>query len=298
MDDIQDTERKRLLRAERRHKQRLANVERAAKMHAVRNSDPQIPYSCSLPHFASKFHIGCSGWYYRHWKDKFYPDNVASNRWFKIYEENFKTVELNAPFYSWPTLATVKTWVRQAESDFVYTIKVCELITHIKRFEDTQTLIRDFYFIADMLGPRMGCFLFQLPPSCRYSQVLLTTILQQLDPRYRNVIEFRHKSWWNEDVYMAFRAAGVMFCSCSAPRLPDELIKTADDIYVRFHGSQRWYRHDYSDEELLVWAERIQQSGAKNVWGYFNNDREGYAIKNAKSLISLLNGSTSAEKIM
>jgi uncharacterized protein YecE (DUF72 family) len=102
-----------------------------------------------------------------------------------------------------------------------------------------------------------------------------------------NIREFRHKSWWNEDVYAAFRAAGVIFCSCSGPRLPDELVKTADDIYVRFHGTKNWYRHDYSDDELAIWAERIRESGAKNVWVYFNNDRDGHSIKNAKMLKEL-----------
>jgi len=84
----------------------------------------------------------------------------------------------------------------------------------------------------------------------------------------------------------------VIFCSCSGPRLPDELVKTADDIYVRFHGTKQWYRHDYSDEELAIWVERIRKSGAKNIWVYFNNDRDGYAIKNAKALVELLSGNT------
>jgi uncharacterized protein YecE (DUF72 family) len=82
----------------------------------------------------------------------------------------FKTVELNAPFYSWPTIATVESWKRQAgRRQFVYTVKACELITHIRRFAGTKTLVRDFGLIADLLGPRMGCFLFQLPPSFRYT---------------------------------------------------------------------------------------------------------------------------------
>ena len=91
-------------------------------------------------------------------------------------------------------------------------------------------------------------------------------------------------------VYDAFRETGTIFCSVSAPRLPDELIKTADDIYVRFHGVTKWYRHDYTKGELAVWAKRIADSGAKNVWAYFNNDRDGYAIKNARTLSRMLYG--------
>jgi uncharacterized protein YecE (DUF72 family) len=170
----------------------------------------------------------------------------------------------------------------------VYTIKVCELITHVKRFEKTGTLIEDFGYIADLLGPQMGCFLFQLPPSFRYSPESLQLILSQLDARRRNVVEFRHKSWWNEDAFTAFKAAGTVFCSCSGPRLPDELVRTADDVYLRFHGTKQWYRHDYSDAELLIWANRIRESRAKTTWIYFNNDRNGYAIKNAKRLEQLL----------
>ena len=105
--------------------------------------------------------------------------------------------------------------------------------------------------------------------------------------RRRNVVEFRHKNWWNEAVY-TFRETGTIFCSCSGPRLPDELIKTADDIYIRFHGVRQWYRHDYTNEELGVWAKRIEESGAKTVWAYFNNDRDGYAIKNARALSRFL----------
>ncbi len=183
-------------------------------------------------------------------------------------------MELNAPFYSWPTVATVNSWIRQAgRREFVYTVKVCDLITHVKRFAGTKELVRDFGLITDLLGPLMGCFIFQLPPSFHYTPARMKKILGQLDHRRRNVVEFRHKSWWNEAVYGAFRETGTVFCSCSGPRLPDELIKTADDIYIRFHGTQQWYRYDYTKEELAVWAKRIDVCGAKTVWAYFNNHR-------------------------
>jgi uncharacterized protein YecE (DUF72 family) len=101
-------------------------------------------------------------------------------------------------------------------------------------------------------------------------------------------VEFRHSSWWNETVFSAFRATGTIFCSCSGPRLPDVLVKTADDIYVRFHGTKTWYRHDYSKSELQHWVEHIKASDAKRIWVYFNNDRDGYAIKNARQFTRLL----------
>lgn len=229
--------------------------------------------------------IGTSGWYYWHWRDQFYPHDLPSSKWFEHYADNFRTVELNAPFYSWPTPATVKTWLRQAgRRHFVYTVKANELITHQRRFIRTKELIKDFYHIGSMLGPHMGCFLFQLPPSFRYSSAALHRIISQLDPRWKNVVEFRHKSWWNDRVFDAFKERQVIFCSCSGPRLPDQLVRTADDIYIRFHGVSRWYRHDYTKQELAVWTKRIPVNGRCRVWAYFNNDRDCLAIKNAREL--------------
>ncbi len=284
-------------REERREKQRAQNVVRAMKMHVARleheSSHALAPAAARRAGKGAspktETHVGCSGWFYWHWRDTFYPEGYASSRWFEYYASRFRTVELNAPFYSWPTLATVATWNRQAgRRKFIYTIKVNELITHTRRFARTGPLVKDFGLIADLLGPRFGCFLFQLPPSFHYSAAALKRILGQLDPRLRNVVEFRHRSWWNDRVYRAFRESNAIFCSASGPRLPDELIKTADDIYIRFHGTTRWYRHDYSKEELAVWADRIRQCGARTIWAYFNNDRECYAIKNARELMRQL----------
>lgn len=286
------TEERRAKREARRAKQRENNVRRAAKMHAARlvwerdtkAASPSVPARTT-----PEIQVGCSGWFYWHWRDTFYPADLPTKLWFEHYAQQFKTVELNAPFYSWPTVAAVQGWLRQiGRRKFFYTVKACELITHVKRFTGTKTLIRDFGYIADLLGPRMGCFLFQLPPSFRYSAARLERIVTQLDPARRNVVEFRHQSWWNERVFEAFRAANVIFCSCSGPRLPDELVKTADDVYLRFHGKKQWYRHDYTAEELAMWSEKIRTSGATRVWAYFNNDRNGYAIKNARTFLRQL----------
>jgi uncharacterized protein YecE (DUF72 family) len=119
----------------------------------------------------------------------------------------------------------------------------------------------------------MGCFLFQLPPSFYYTPARLKRIVSQLDPALRNVVEFRRRSWWNDRVFTAFRAPGIIFNSCSAPRLPEEPVTTAEDIYIRFHGPTQWYRHDYTPLELATWAARIRVSGAKRVSAYFNNNR-------------------------
>lgn len=286
--EILTLEERRAKKAEKRIKQREITLLRAGKMHGARLLAESVGIPAQLPS-PPALNIGCSGWFYWHLKGSFYPTQMPTKAWFAHYADHFSTVELNAPFYSWPTLGTVQSWCMQAEGrDMIYTVKVSELITHIRKFEDTATLVRDFGYIADLLGPLMGCFLFQLPPSYRYSPENLHNILGQLDPARRNVIEFRHSSWWNDDVYAAFREAGAIFCSCSGPRLPDPVVKTADDIYIRFHGVERWYRHDYSHDELTDWAQRITAAKAKRVWIYFNNDFNGYAVKNATMLAEIL----------
>jgi uncharacterized protein YecE (DUF72 family) len=242
-----------------------------------------------------EIHVGCSGWFYWHWRGIFYPEGESTRNWFQHYTGVFDTVELNAPFYKWPRPATVKGWKRGAPSGFRYTVKVNGEITHERRMVRTQRLVTRFYEIGDELGPQMGCFLFQFPPSYKYSPARLKSIVRQLDPARRNVVEFRHRSWWRPSVYRALAAGGITFCAVSAPRLPEDLPPAAKGtrkrparVYVRFHGRTRWYRHDYSTDELTTWARRVVLSKAREVWIYFNNDREGFAIKNALELRHLL----------
>jgi len=273
--------------SERREKQREVNPKRAAKMReAGLKFEPYVESNATRP--KHRVYVGCSGWYYWEWRDSFYLD-VPRTDWFNHYADVFDTVELNASFYSWPTIPTVESWRRQlGERSFVYTVKVSELITHVHQFKDTEALVRSFDVIANILGNRLGCLLYQTPPGFHFTKERLADIINQLLPIRRNVVEFRHASWWNEDVYEAFRNAGIIFCSCSAPRLPDELIRTADDVYIRLHGTQKWYTHDYSAHELETWALKIQASGAKTAWIYFNNTIGGNATSNALRLRSML----------
>jgi uncharacterized protein YecE (DUF72 family) len=170
-------------------------------MHVARLEANSVPGTSQLK-VNTDLHIGCSGWYYWHWKSCFYTETLPRSNWFNHYISRFKT------------------WIRQTgRRKLSYMVKVSELITHIKRFEGTQELVKDFGYIADLLGQKMGCFLFQLPPSFHYTPERMNNIISQLDPSRRNVVEFRHRSWWNEEVYDAFRKSGIIFCSCSGPKL-------------------------------------------------------------------------------
>ncbi len=273
----------------RRQKQREGNIGRAAKMHTARLQMKFEGAKRAADSLRASAYVGCSGWFYWKWRGMYYPEDLPTGEWFRYYAKRLDTVEINASFYSWPTVANVKAWRRQAgKRDFVYTVKVCELITHIKRFRGTKTLVKDFGMIADILGEQMGCFLFQLPPSHRFTKARLAAIVSQLDPERRNVVEFRHASWWNETVYAAFREAGIIFCSCSGPRLPDALVRTANDVYLRLHGPERWYRHNYSKYELAKWGDEIRRSGARRAWIYFNNDYDANAPRNAATMRRVL----------
>ena len=254
----------------------------------ARGAPGQLPPAASYRKVRANYRIGCSGWFYRHWKGKVYPADVPMTRCFAHYQRAHDTVELNAPFYHWPPPTTVQKWAHQAVPGFKYTIKVNRLITHLKRLHDTRELVREFSGMGDILGELMGCFLFQFPPSFRYTPERLAAIRSQLDPRRRNAVEFRHSSWWIEEVFTAFEDAGLIFCSLSSPTLPDDLVRTADAIYIRFHGAHSWYRYDYSDEELAPWVEKIRRSKAREVWAYFNNDFEGCAFRNAQRLKEML----------
>lgn len=234
------------------------------------------------------YYLGCSGWFYWHWKGKFYPESIPQYRWFQHYLKFFNTVELNSPFYHWPKLTTAKSWYRQAPKDFVYTLKVNRLITHMKKFKGTSRLVKEFYKLGDTLKEKMGCFLFQLPPSLKFNERKLNEIINQLDPEKKNVIEFRNITWFNKEVYEKLKRNGIIFCIVSAPKLPEDFVKTTDDIYIRFHGRGWWYASNYSEEELKVWAEKIKKSKAKDTWIYFNNDANAYAVKNCLYLKKLL----------
>ncbi len=233
-------------------------------------------------------YIACSGYYYRHWQGRWYPADMKASQWFAYYAGHFDTVEINASFYRFPTAATVRRWYRQAPGGFLYSVKAPRLITHLKRFRETDTLLRDLYgVLADELQEKLGCILFQMPPSLHYGQDVLRHILEQLDPAFCNVCEFRHPDWWRSEVYAALARAGAVFCSVHAPGLPDDIISTENTVYLRMHGIP-WYRQDYTQAELSALATRLRNIGPRQAWVYFNNDTEAFAPFNAQRLAQIM----------
>lgn len=231
--------------------------------------------------------IGCSGFYYRHWQGPWYPPNLPASRWFPFYAAHFDTLEINASFYRFPSPSAVARWRNQAPHGFTYSIKAPRLITHQKRLAGCEALLDDFYTVIAGLGAHLGCVLFQLPPTLHYSDENLQRILAAMRPDFCNIVEFRHAGWWREAVFAALRAQHIGFCTVAAPDLPDDVVITAPDAYLRLHGDP-WYAGDYGEAALAAWAARLRAIDAERAWIYFNNDAQAFAPQNATTLRRLL----------
>ncbi|WP_188680911.1 DUF72 domain-containing protein [Thermogymnomonas acidicola] len=229
--------------------------------------------------------VGCSGWFYNHWSGLFYPEGMPKSRWFQFYSSRFDTVEINSSFYTFPRRESVRRWARAAPEGFIYSVKAHRSITHEGRMRGVQEAISDFYSTVGLLGGKLGCILFQFPPSFRYSDENLSAIIGLLDRRYENVVEFRHRSWLEGKAAGDLIAQGIHVAAVSSERMPFVLFEDSV-LYIRMHGDQQGYATDYSDERLLGLAREIVGASPRAVYVYFNNDYRAMAPKNASTLIT------------
>jgi uncharacterized protein YecE (DUF72 family) len=232
--------------------------------------------------------IGCSGWHYTNWKGNFYPERFPTSKFLSYYAQHFNSVEVNNTFYQYPSLNTINNWYQNTPADFIFSLKVNKQITHIKRLNDIDDELNDFYQYGTALKEKMGYYLFQFPKAFTFSEEHLSRILTALNPTYRNVVEFRDKSWWNPRVFKEFEEANIVFCTVSGFWVPDELITINSKAYIRFHGDPT-YSSSYSAHELSCWKDSISNACVQECWAYFNNTAHGHAIKNAKLLLELFN---------
>ncbi len=232
--------------------------------------------------------IGCSGWNYDHWRNGvFYPPRMAPREWLDFYSRHFDTVEVNATFYRLPRREVVANWVKGSPAGFLFSIKMSRYITHIKRLLDLDGGVRTFYDRIEPLvrSPKLGPVLWQLPATFRRDDERLASALARLPPG-RHCFEFRHESWFVPEVTAMLREHGVALVIGDDPRRPFQTHElTADWTFIRFHGGSRGQRGNYSESELEEWAERIGDWRREaDVYAYFNNDWEGFAIRNALRL--------------
>lgn len=230
------------------------------------------------------FYLGTSGWSYPGWKGKFYPPDLPARNWLAFYAEHFSTVEINMTFYRFPKPETLRGWLEKTPAHFTFTLKANRQITHRKKLQDVRSDVRYFYILARSLEDRLGCILFQLPPSLTLDLRLLQDFLTTLEPTFRNVIEFRHASWYDDRVFKMLGETGVTFCTVSSALVPDTAVVTSPVAYFRFHGLTGGYRYNYSREELGHWARVIRETKAEDVYVYFNNDYQAFAVHNCRQL--------------
>lgn len=230
--------------------------------------------------------VGCSSYYNRKWVGIFYPADLPSKEWFAYYCERFNTYEVNASFYKFPTAKSLHTWHTKSPEGFILSVKAPKLITHSKKFVECAREIGDFYLACrEGLKEKLGCVLFQLPPSFHYTPDRLELILQSLNPDFKNVIEFRNESWWTQEVFDAFIEHRIIFCSVNYPKLPTTIIATASTTYVRLHGNPTLFYSEYSSVELDKMEEEIRgHPDVKEAFIYFNNTASTAGILNALAI--------------
>lgn len=238
-----------------------------------------------------KWHIGCSGFYYKHWKGVFYPDDLPQKRWFDFYCQNFNTLELNGTFYSFPKLPNLQKWYNDSPPDFSFAVKAHRGITHYKRFNNALERVNELYDVLNNgLQEKLGAVLFQLPPSFSYTDERLDNIFKVLNPTFNNVVEMRHETWWKPEVYEVLTKQNIAFCGMSHPTLPPDVIANTPNLYYRLHGNRQLYASAYSTAELKQLFIDVKATNAQNAFIYFNNDIGASAIYNARELMEIAGG--------
>jgi uncharacterized protein YecE (DUF72 family) len=241
---------------------------------------------------AQPVHIGCSGWAYTHWRERFYPKGLPQRQWLAHYAEHFDTVEINNTFYRLPKPSAVEGWVEQSPPGFIFAVKASRYLTHVKRIKTLNPYVERFYEPLDALArsEKFGPLLWQFPANFHRNDERLSGALRALPPG-RHAFEFRHESWFTEEVYELLRehGAALVIGDESSRWVSSPHVRTTDWTYIRLHHGSRGRHGNYSKSEIETWARRLSQwRRDTELYVYFNNDWEGYALRNARLLKDLL----------
>jgi uncharacterized protein YecE (DUF72 family) len=235
-------------------------------------------------------YIGTSGWHYKHWLGRFYPEGIKEAGQLSYYIQKFKSVELNNSFYRLPSPKTFSGWRKTVPSDFLFAVKGSRYITHMKKLNVERENIQVFFDSVKKLREKLGPILFQLPPKWKLNIERFEKFLRQLPKKYRYSFEFRNHEWYDKEVYALLKKHKAAFCiyELDGHLSPKEI--TADFIYIRLHGPGGKYSGNYKDPVLKKWARDCLKwkNEGRDVYVYFDNDQLGYAAFNALRLISLV----------
>lgn len=239
-------------------------------------------------------YIGTSGWSYPHWaKGVFYPKSVPTQNWLKYYASIFNAVEVNSTFYRLPNPSLLQRWSSITPPDFIFSIKIWRRISHDLRLKNVQKEIQDFYPSVLPLQEKTKVFLLQTPPSFIPDINLLNEFFFAWMEVFKNTllaVELRNKKCFKEEVFDVMRKHNISLCLEDYKGCGIDDVMTADWLYIRRHGPTGRYQGEYTHQQLKIEAEKIKQylKLGKDVFIFFNNDFDGYAPKNAKQLMDLI----------
>lgn len=233
--------------------------------------------------------IGTSGFSYRWWWGRCYPREVKPPAWLAYYAQQFNTVELNATFYRLPERERFEHWAAQVPEGFLFAVKASRVITHLKRLKDVTEPLAQFIGAVSALGRKLGPILYQLPPSLKRDDALLTDFLELLPKEQRHALEFRHESWFDDTVFTLLDAHGCAFCVHDHHGMTVPRVTTGPFAYWRFHGTGA-RGECYGVERLRPAAAELAAIAAqgKDVFAYFNNDANACAVQDAAGLEKLI----------
>lgn len=238
----------------------------------------------------AKVYIGTSGWSYPHWKENFYPKDVKSDSWLEYYGGVFPTVEINSTFYRTPYASTIQHWSEVVPDNFIFSVKANRYITHQKRLHDCGERMEFFHKTIEGFGEKLGPILFQLPPSFKNNQERLEEFIQLLKKDHLYVFEFRHPTWYVQEIYDLLAKHDIALCITDLNKVLSPEIVTAHFTYIRLHGPKEAYQGTYGPAQLKAWKKRIQKwmSEKTSVYCYFDNDEKGYAVEDAQTLTDFM----------
>lgn len=237
---------------------------------------------------AMQWHIGTSGWHYRHWAGNFYPADLAPDAWLAFYARQFDTVELNNSFYGFPSASAIAHWLDAAPEHFTFSVKANRRITHLKKLMQPELTVPPFLEVLAGFNIRRGPVLFQLPPHWRCNAERLAAFLEFWPSEIACAFELRDPDWQREEIYALLRARNAAFCIYQLGGITSPLIATADFSYVRLHGPDGPYRGRYRRAALQQWAAQLGELDVNHVYVYFDNDEAAYAVHNAIELKELV----------
>ena len=228
-------------------------------------------------------YVGTSGYSYKEWKGKFYPEDLPDKQMLHFYGERFRSVEINNTFYRMPKESVLEAWAAEVPADFKFVIKASQRITHMQRLKDAGDSLSYLLRVAGVLMKRLGPLLFQLPPNLKKDALRLREFLKLLPPDRRAAFEFRHQSWFDDEIFSLLRDHQAVLCIAEAENdLEIPFVSTADWGYLRLRNP------DYEDAELKTWAERVRQQSWQEAFIFFKHEDAGKGPKMAARFLELV----------